>query len=145
MALSLMRNTRSVPASWRDSTTKSKSLNALATAIGMTNISSPLFVTSLYPLFVPNPSTKREEPRFSTFSISLTLPDSEVVVRFPQVCARRRHVWLTSRFPSQVRPSLALFRSRQRGPILGLWRKQRNPLVFFLVCHGYKVGKLPGD
>ena len=33
--------------SWRDSTTKSKSLNALATAIGMTNISSPLFVTSL--------------------------------------------------------------------------------------------------
>ena len=61
------------------------------------------------------------------------------------VGARRRYVWPTSRFPGQAHRFLDLSLSRQRGAILALWWKQKNPLVSFLVCHGYKVGKVPGD
>lgn len=60
------------------------------------------------------------------------------------VGARRRHVWATSRFPGQAHRFLDLSLSRQRGAILALWWKQKNPLVSFLVCHGYKDGKVPG-
>ena len=87
---------RSARASWRASTTKSRSLSELALAIGTMSISLPLFAFLLYLFLGYNPTTFRDEPILFSCCHSVYFKPSH----------RARGVHCAHRFPVTTHPSV---------------------------------------